>query len=104
MEWLAPERDVSGPADPAAQQRLHDHACINSSYAENDEFIPSVEGEFIPTDDSDVEYISNTDDVPTADAPAGGEGAGSTSGDGNGAGDGGDAQSYAEPDADVVVP
>ena len=96
MEQLAAERDVPEPADPAAQQHLHDRACIISSYTETDEFIPSVEGEFVPAEDNEAEYISGGDDVPAADAPAEGEGAGSSSEDGNGsprvppgAGDGG---------------
>ena len=89
MEVLAPERD-DAPLAPADQQHLHDRACIISSYAETDEFIPAVEGEFVPADDSGVEYISSGDGVPAEDAPVGDEGAGS-SGDGNGAEDGGDA-------------
>ena len=102
MEVLAAERETA-PLSPVNQQRLHDCAYIISSYIETDEFIPAVEGEFVPADDSGVEYISSCDGIPTEDAPAGGEGAGS-SGNGNGAEGGGEAQSRAEPEADVVPP
>ena len=91
MEVLAAERD-DAPLAPADQQRLYDRACIISSYAETDKFIPAVEGEFVPDDDSGVEYVSSGDDVPAEDAPAGGEGAG----------DGGEVQSHAQPEADVA--
>ena len=102
MEVLAAEHDIV-PLAPVDQQRLHNRACIISSYAETDEFVPAVHGEFIPADDSGVEYISSSDGVPAEDAPIGGEGAGS-SGNGNGAEDGGEAQSHAEPEADVAPP
>ena len=103
MEVLAAKREA-GPVDPAAQQHLHDRACIISSYTETDEFIPAVEGEFVLADDSGVEYISSGDGVQAEDAPAGGEGVGSSSVEGNGAGGGGEAQSRAEPEADVAPP
>ena len=99
MELLAAEHD-GAPLAPADQQRLHDCACIISSYAETDEFVPAVEGEFVPDDDNGVEYISSGDGVPAGDAPAGGEGSGSS----QGAGDGGEVQSHAEPEADVAPP
>ena len=99
MELLAAEHD-DAPLAPADQQRLHDRAYIISSYAKTDEFIPAVEGEFIPDDDSGVEYISSGDGIPAEDAPAGGEGAGSS----QGAGGGGEVQSHAESEADVTPP
>ena len=93
MEVLAAERN-DAPLAPADQQRLHDCAYIISSYAETDEFVPAVEGEFVPDDDSSVEYVSSDDGIPAGDAPTGGEGAG----------DGGEVQSNAEPGADDVPP
>ena len=88
---LAAERDSNEPANPVFQQQLHDRACIISSYAETDDFIPSVEGEFVEADepaDSEADYLSG-------DAPAGrdGEGTGSSSEDAGG---------RAEPDDDVM--
>ena len=93
MEVLAAERE-DVPLAPADQQHLHDRACIISSYTETDEFIPAVDGEFVPDDDSGVEYVSSGDGVPAGDAPAGG----------NGAGDGSEVQSNAEPGANVAPP
>ena len=99
MEVLATERD-DAPLAHTDQQRLHECACIISSYAETDEFVPAVEGEFVPDDDSGVEYISSGDGTPAKDAPAGGEGVGSS----QGASDGGEVQCHAEPEADVAPP
>ena len=89
---LVAERASDAPVDPVRQQQLHDRACIISSYAETDEFIPAVEGEFVEVDepaDSDADYLSD-------DAPAGqdGEGTGSSSGDAAGG--------RAEPEDDVM--
>ena len=59
--WYTAERDSNEPANPVFQQQLHDRACIISSYAETDDFIPSVEGEFVEADepvDSEAEYLS----------------------------------------------
>ena len=102
---LAAERASNEPVDPVRQQKLHDRACIISSYAETDDFIPSVEGEFVGADepaDSEAEYLSDG-------APAGqdGEGTGSSSGDGGGSPPAGseargDAGGRAEPDDDVM--
>ena len=108
MDQLVVDRDVTEHADPIAQQRLHDCACIISSYAETDEFVSSVEGEFVPADDSEAEYISSGDDVPAADASTEDKGVSPSSEDGNGSprvlpgdGDGGDAQSHTEPEAEA---
>ena len=92
LAQLTAERDSNEPADPVRQQLLHDRACIISSYAETDDFIPSVEGEFVEADepaDSEADYLSGN-------APAGrdGEGTGSSSGDAAGG--------RAEPDDDVM--